>query len=1069
MTHLLHHISGRLLHLTRLLGWSAAVLLLCSHTAWAEEFAIVSDDSLRLTADGETVAEVPHFQLLDVVRREGKHVVVSYKQQEFRIATSQIYLSSQFPFVNDGNRDDMRYVVESMELAMQSADDDKPQLALKVADQARQRLQLLAPDGSLVESLILHFQAIQHRDLGDCEEALAVLEQSTTRIENLQQTQHFVFADALHVRALVYVEMDRLEDAIDDYQQASLILLNSLGSQHMDTASVFSNLAYAQYTAEHYSEAWFTQRIAINAMSHLLPADDARLPVEHYYLGATGHEIGRYESAAAALRTAIDLYQRHHPELQEDTFNSYVELAYVYTEQQDYAAADSVCDEALEFTAALPAPLQSNARKTVALRAGRVDFEQQQYDAAISHFQTAVSYFLTESPDEEDGAAEEWLGDVYVAQEKLGDAKQAYERSITRYAAANGPECDDVLTLREYADNLETDYDNTLADVVMVDLPQGYLLDDDGQIAHTVPGLTVLKWRQSDDQFHTVEYNDELYRLSNDQLRTFRNLPGYAQARPKVFSSLLQGVSDAIRALSQGNIVSAQKQLEVTIDFSEIEYGSDTSLTLWLKLMEIAVHSKTQGPQAAIDQLAEMQPQLDAVNPAAYDFTIDVSRIRGGCLMDLDNANAAAESYRTARDTAAEQLGDLHVVTINNTRHLAKSLRYDQQFEEALAEFERAYAAARQTYPVGATEPAEIASELSIVLVDLQRLDEAEELLTETLEAGKDLPPEQYITLAASLSRVYLSNGNDASARELATAVLEELSTEDHSQMPGLMSLQVLARLSVKQEQWEEATQHLSQLLAAMEGAGLADNFAAAEVHQQFADALLQLDRPADAREQLQQVLRIYDVLGGGDSPQADAVRKQLENIAAEMAATADTDTDTDTQTAGMRRMLETFLILNPTGEAMQIITADGNVTASADPDSPVIGHLDVGTAVWSLEQRDHAHRIYLPAAQSEGWLAADNVTAESAQIVQRGREQLQELVPADAATELQAVFDRMETALAFPVATDSEQKLALLAASLEEIDSASPKQEPAAGRPVCRSSQDAIPPAAARSDRRGK
>ena len=129
----------------------------------------------------------------------------------------------------------------------------------------------------------------------------------------------------------------------------------------------------------------------------------------------------------------------------------------------------------------------------------------------------------------------------------------------------------------------------------------------------------------------------------------------------------------------------------------------------------------------------------------------------------------------------------------------------------------------------------------------------------------------------------------------------------------------------------------------------------------------------------------------------------------------------------------------NPrTGEAMQIITADGNVTASADPDSPVIGHLDVGTAVWSLEQRDHAHRIYLPAAQSEGWLAADNVTAESAQIVQRGREQLQELVPADAATELQAVFDRMETALAFPVATDSEQKLALLAASLEEIDSAS-------------------------------
>ncbi|MCR9200006.1 MAG: CHAT domain-containing protein [Planctomycetaceae bacterium] len=1001
-----------------------ALAIFCDRVL-AAEFAFVSDDSLRLIDDsGQSVAELPRYAVLDVKSRKQGKLIVTYEDQDFEISTAQVYLSSQFPSVNADNEPDLRHVVESLGLAVLAEADENYRLAHTTADLALKRLDIYTEQPTLFHALIRNFQAYTHYQQQDYDETLRLLTQSDNLIANLNLRDHFVAADTWHLRAMVLDQQERYEESAALYERAALNLLNSLGSQHMDTATVFSGLAYARSSAGQPAEALLPQQMTVNAMRQLLPPDDERIAFETAWLGATARDAERYDVALEALRIAADLYEQRHPDLQSELYDVYTDVIYINTETGDFESADNVCETANALVDRMPAELKSVSLKDLLLRQGRIDFDRKNYPAALAHFQDAIAQYQPEAPDETDGNAHEWVGDVFVEQDRLADAKQAYERSIKRLAAAGDLESDRILDLREYADNLESDKDNTLSDVVMVELPQGYLLNDDGSVAHTVPGLTVLDWRQSDENYHTVNYNGELFRLANTQLRTVQHLPGYALTTPSLFRTLTSSFTEAVTALNQQQSASADAHMQQAIALSKKEYGADSSLTLWLELMEIAIHSRTRGPKEALQRLDEIQPRLDAVNVNAYDFTIDVNRIRGGCQLDLDEGEKSAEHYRTARDAALQQFGPDHAVTINNTRHLAKSLRYSGQHEQALAEFQTAVRKTENIYPAGATERADTLSELSVVLLDLGRLKDARSLLEQALAEGDALPPEQYLGLAASLSRVYLADGDNESAREVATAVVEELTPGKLSAIPALMSLQVLSELDLKQERWDDAIQHLTAQLESLSANGLASNFAAAKASEQLATAYAATGNTEKAVEQLNEVLRIYDILGGGDSPQADAIRKRL----GELTATPGDDPAGD--------FISRFLDLNPKGESMQIVVEDGHVTAAPDADSRRIAALSKDQEIWSLQQQDGFYRIYVQDENRYGWVAADNVQPQREQIISARSAELRTQLRDQYADEANALLERFETAIA--PTRDLNAKLQRLQAVAEELDSAS-------------------------------
>lgn len=1012
----------------RPLSLVVCLAIICG-TLRAGEFAFVVDRSLSMTADDGKVVKLPRYSVIDVAESNGNRVTLTHAGQEFSAARSQLYLSSDFPSVNDDTEQDFRHVIQSLAVADSTAENGRHKLAITMAEEALSRLDLVVARGSLFHALVKQFQAYEYYRLEDYDNALKLLAQSERLIANLNLNSHFVSAEGMQIRALIYVGSERNDDAVDVYHEATLLLLNSLGAQHIDTASAFSNLSVALFNQERYSEALFSQRIALNVLEQILPATDERLASEAAWLAAVARDAERYNVALDACRKAVQRYTTYHPSQLADLLSVYTDVIYINTEIQGYEAAENMCETALSLIAQLPAAERAAARRDIAIRQGQIDFEQERYENARAHFQAAVDERDERSPNADDGLAEESIGDVFVATEDLGNAKAAYERAIIRYAESDGPESDSVLDLREYTDNLTSDRDDTLSDVVVVALPQGYLLNDQGSIEHEVPGLTVLNWLSFDEHFHRVEFRGKEYRLANSQLRTFRNLPGYAFAKPAVFQTLLQNFSDSISAFDQRKLQEAESHINLAVELSRREYGDATSLTKWLQLMQIGILSRTRGTEEALERLNAIEPKLLEINHNAYSFEVDLNRLKGAFAFDQDELEAAALHYEAARDAAIEQFGNQHSVVVNQTRHLAKSLRRDEKFEEALAEFQDALEIAKEIYPAGSSEVADISSELSVVLIDLNRLDEAEDMLEAVVETSDRLPSESYLGLAASLGRVYAKNEKDASAREIMTAIKEELIEDDQlNSVPALMSLQVLSQLDIKEQEWENAIEHLLLTIEVMDQLELSDTFEFSEGHRRLAAAYIEVGNHNEARKHLQEVLRIYELLGGSQSPQADAIREQLNRL-----PTPGNNSVSTRDFRGLRSLLQ----LLPPNERMIVLTSDCSVTTAPESNSGQVHQASAGQTFWSLEQKNGMHRIYVPAQKDYGWIPTDKTEALNEQLIEEATAELRSKIGKDHPEETDTLIKAFEEAHNADD-KDAKRKLGLLEKAADRIDAAS-------------------------------
>lgn len=966
--------------------WAVFAAVFVFSSATADETAIVTAGTGYLLDEaGKVVETVPFYQVLDVTGVRGRMVQVRVNGRRLQIHQGQVHQTTQLSYVTEQTRPQVRKVFQLLQQSAAAAAEQDFAAALRFVRQAGQDAEATFEQKSPLEPWVRQYEAWIHYAQEDYETAAAVLDSCEATLQEIGQQQHLQAADVMNVRGLLKQVAGEYDAAIDAFQRAVMIQISELGIDHQDTAIVHGNLSQACELHEKIGRAVTAQKISVRTLQSILPESAEELAAAYLRLGNLQRDNQQPDEAATAYEESLRLYQEYHPDQSTLSADLLVNVIYCTTEHGDFDAAERACRQLLEFAETLSDDDRRYYRRDALTRLGIIDHRQEDFDAALAHYYEAVEVADPDHYHVDDGNALENAGHALVSMEKTEKATRHYEKAIRIYALTEGADSEAVLVLREYIDDVDSYRDNSLGGYVQVALPRAYLLDDDGKVMDTVPGLSVLEWYSSGDEYHEVRFNDQLGRIANSQLHTRRQLPGYGVAQAPAYRTIMKHTADALRSLAQQENRGAEKHIHAAVESCGEEYGTQNSLWLWLKLQEAGIRLRTRGAESAQQALIQLDAAIDEINPNSYPVRVDAAAARAAVLLELGDSESAVTHLTTARDTAVERYGEQHAVVRELTRLLAKNEYHAGSYERAAVELRKVLKITEETLPAGSIEVPELVSELSLMLTESGEAAEAAQLLENVLGGEYALPRELHAMLVATLGRVYARLERADDAEELLTAVVTILqnNSPDAINIPaGLMALTELGKLRLEQQDWESAARHFQRAVDVTTALRLEDTFEAAEVHRQLAAAYQQLGQKPQAVKSLTRVLRIYRILGGEDSPQAESIRARLQQLTGDAPAP-------DSDSSAHAELLATHFDFRPLEEQMLITTEDCTVRASAEDDGAEVATLEAGTKVWSLTSEQEWHRIWLPEPQQYGWVSAGSLEDFESSLIEKGRMKL--------------------------------------------------------------------------------
>ena len=1024
---------------------ACCVGLLSIVTCVADDFAIVTAEQAYLLDDDGSIAEtLPFFSVLEVREQQAGRLRVAFGDQTLWLRQGFAHLGSQFAELEQDDRLVLRKVYEFLEKAAREADDERYEQAIAQVKEARQiagkDLSKPLPFTVWTGQYEAYLQYIQ----GEYESAGRILDDSEGLDEFSTAEEHLLTADFYNMRGLLLEAGGDFVEAAKRYEQGIAVLVAQPRGPHLDLAVIYDNLADALQQAGETGRAVFASKLALGLKRQILPSQAIELAFAHQRLGDLAGQNEDAEAALSQLQTALDLLQRHHPTDSVSIADTYSQLVFVRYENQQYPAAAEAAQEILRVAGKMAPDDRRTYQRLAYNWLGSIELAREDFPASLKHYQAASSLADESRWVIDDAVAWEGIGDAQLQLPNTFDeksnvqrAKEAYEQAITIYAATEGADSEQVLVLREYSDDLESDRGDSLGGIVQVAMPQAYLLDEAGEVMEIVPGLEVLEWLSVGDDFYEVKYFDKVGRIPKSQLLFRRLLPGYGIVKSAPFQHVMWNLSSALQALEAGEAEKAEKEVQAAIERVAQLHGQDNSLHLWCRLLKASIHLRTRGPDAAAEQLRQLQEQLDSLPENAAPVAMDAKSIQGAVLATQGDARAALDCFLEARQIAEQRLGSDHLVTIQAARFAglqaqAAGLVDADAVDVAVRELGFALTSARQVYPLSANEITDLTGEYANVLTQAEEHAETAKVLEQRFDDEVAFPKEAQVLMVAQLGRAYLNLKLEEDGRKLLATVIDVLERQpqaDRMIPAALIAYGELGEHELAGGNADQAVTHLLKAIDVLNALNPKPGMRLAELHRGLASAYREQQDLNAAQDSLSTTMSILAKLGGDHKDLIDAIRLELREVASRRDQMPDRFLDPP-------ELLAKYFLLAPPGQSMWVTRGECAVLADpADPHESVT-KLEAGKKVWSLQFADPMHRIYLPDEATFGWVHRQHLRDFPSVMIESGRQKLEQALQDQPPENLQVCLDAFRRARPREGFSDPQQGISVIEESLATIQS---------------------------------
>ena len=962
----------------------------------ADELAVVTAEAgYLLNEAGDVIDTVSLFETLDVTGDNGDCVAVRRGDQELRIHRGCVHRMSRFGDLTENELKGLRSVFNLLRKSNQLSQDEQH---LKAAQAAEQAVSVAIGELGLstweMWTRQFHAYVLLQRGDGNTRDVALVMEKCLASMNALDAEDHLHAADVFSTLGMLREAEGDTAAAIAAHQQSSLIALSHLGLEHHDTAVIRVNEALSQQAAGNFAQAAQLQKLALVTFDRILPPSAKMFPDSWQRLGQFRRDDGDHEAAIEMFTKAAEHYSEHHPDLLVELANVNTDLIYSHTQLKNFALAEAVCGANLQLTLRMDGDDDRRYyKRDTKIRQGTIDFDRKDFQAALDHYKAATDLTDSENFEYDDGVALEAVGDTHLALGSIPNAVAAYEDAIGVFAVTVGSESDEVLNLRDHVyTHADIPYKASDAHCVAA-LPKAFLTDADGNTLATIPGLTVLPVIGTEDDSVTVEFRGQTGFVAASHLHLQRNIPGYGIGKRQDLGKVMESVAGALDGLQKQDVKIAEGSAARAIGLCEAAYPEDCTLLLWLKVFEAGIHMRTRGEEAAQQKLDAISAEVDALNPDSYPLFVEFTQAKAAILSEQQKPKEASALLTPILGPTKELYGDNHAVVRLLERHIGINLFHAGQHDEAVKHLQTAVRIARQIYPDDSELVAETVSDFAILLTQIERYESSAKAIEQYLAVVSNPPKSHHAMLVATLGKAYSRMGRKKEARDLLSTTIIVQQGKDNNAVienpSGLLAYSELGSIELAENNWQAAADSFQNAVKAAIAMGLGDNFSVAELRRQRAQALQMLDNTADAATELREVVRIYEVLGGGDSPQAEAILEQLAAMDSALAA-KDMDSSLAEKPAGdVVSELAALMNLMPDGERMFRTTAEKPIAAAPEADADIIGTLKPDTDIWSLEDRDGFHRIYSSDNKRFGWVAASDLQLRSDYAFGEGKKKL--------------------------------------------------------------------------------
>lgn len=822
-------------------------------TACAQDFVVVTSTKGYLLNGEEKVEKiVPFMSVLDVRDKSESFFTV---EGGLRIHRALVHYSGDFDYMREnvaGARQAMK------KLSAAAAAEAEPEKAVALAKEALAEINAAFPERTPASAWFMQYLAYLQQAAGDLAAAHETLDAADSLLVEIGQQRHQQKADLLNVRGLIRLAEGDHEEALRLQHEALLIVNATLGDRHLDGAIINSALSHSYEGLGNTAQAVGAQLVSIRIHERSLPASALEIPKSYARLGTLCHADGQYQEAINAFETAAAMYRTHHADQLTDIVNLFLAMGDAYEMLGEIQKAE---DSYLRGTSDLAGMAEADAasyEKSIINRQGLLDFGREQYDQALVHFYQAEKLSDPLFPTRDDAQTWEHIGSTHAAQDDYKAAKGAFVKALKIYAKVEGETSDSVLHVDKLIINLDGATDGSLDDVVMVSESKAYMFDDDKQLLTTIPELTVLDWNAHADEtderygYYTVPYEKEFGNIDETQLHSARMLPGYFDANAEQFKTAMKSVAVAWKALVSQDAVTATNALADAVTYCKSTVGEKSTLTLWVQMFQIRVMHQTEGPEAASAALSALQEMIDSRLPGDYPIEMNSNSVAGELLFSMNEAAAAAEKFREARDIAVDRLGADHVDVMNLNQSLAEALLVNGNISDAEKTMRETLRIAEEIYPPNVSEVHAMRLKLCRVLTQTESLEEALQQLQTLTDASSGLAPQPRIMAFTLSGRVMALMGRTVDAREVFFVLLRQLKEmEAETSPPAAMIHADLGRMALGEKSWADAVDHLTRSTSIQETIGTSQTFEGAQTRLALARAFLGQEDEPKAVEQL--------------------------------------------------------------------------------------------------------------------------------------------------------------------------------------------------------------------------
>lgn len=1009
----------------RNLNLLVAILISSSSVLNADEFAVVTGQQGFLIGEkGEIVEELPYLGVAEVLGEDGEDLLVrTSKGSSARLSKRLVHRSSWFAYLNNKNVDVVAKALQRIS-QIDTSTEKSLQAGIRTVNDALKSTESAFENVTPGYAWILAYRAYLEYSLDELETAHETLDTAESILEELGEEEHLQAAEILNTRGLVRLQEGRHKAAIKLFNDALLIVEADLGSDHIDVGTIRQNLAGAYSAKGDHSKALRVQKLSTQNQVRAFPEQAFAVALSLDQLGVLAHNEGQYELAADAFVKAIEFYSKYHPDFVYERLDA--RLTYGETLQflERYDDAERQYQSILADFKNLDEIDIEVYHRDVLNRLGVIDFKRQNYLEAKQHFIAAQQLADEKHPETIDGLVLANLGNTHVELNNLRAAKAAYQAAITAYAASDGADSDSVREVKDLMADLDVaPADSSFDQIALVTLPRGFL-ERRNKTDIAIPGLTVLDITASGDRSVDVRFRGQSGTVPRSQLRTGSMIPGYGEVNVSTFRECLIDLQIGMELMQDNQPEDALDKVRSALDKCREAEGANNTLWTYLKCFEVAVIEQVEGTEAASEELLRIRPLIKMQKNRAYPIQMDADSVAALLLNSLGEYDQAVRKFDDTLRVLISRVGNTHadVVTIRNSKATA-AFSSQKLYPVMLQELQSARTAALAIFPSTSAEVIGATHRLALGFAAVGRPRDAISLLERTLARERQLAPQAVAETKATLARVYLSQGDHPKAPGLLEDAHKLYESGDvETTAPMVYVWQQLAAQRRGRGDFRGAEEFLMRTVQGLQKLRMDQTFDAAEAFRSLAELAMEQNNTTVAGNHYRRTLEIYEVLGGGDSPQAADIRGKLQS----MGSTTSSPTEIAATSPGDVSVLAPFNVLRA-NEFMLIATQR---TPVKDGEQTIMT-VDAGTTLWSLKQQDGWHQVFVPDTQQYAWVNGEHVADQAQMLTMQIVETAQQRHAGSVAAQEKAMQAIAAIQLALSAGPDADVNQ--LAATLEE------------------------------------